>query len=303
MADFTSGFWHYFIIAGAVGGIIGVTWLVWANATDTRKGGKAEGMGHVWDEDLEELNNPLPRWWLMLFYITLVFAVIYFVLYPALGTYAGVLGWTSTQQYEDEVMAAEANYAPLYESYLKKDLKPLATDEDAMRTGERLYVNYCAVCHGSDARGARGFPNLRDADWLYGGQPEQIKTSILQGRKGAMPGWESALGGDQGVTEVTHYVMSLSDREDVDPAKVKAGEQKYKQFCVACHGIDGKGNQAMGAPNLTDNTWLYGGSERAIYKSIAQGRNGVMPSHKDFLGEAKSHVLAAYVYSLSQDQQ
>jgi cytochrome c oxidase cbb3-type subunit 3 len=174
----------------------------------------------------------------------------------------------------------------------------VAADPEARRMGERMFVSYCAVCHGSDARGARGFPNLRDSDWLYGGTPEAIKTSILNGRNGVMPAWEQALGGESGVSDVAEYVLSLSGH-DVDAAAASRGKEKFQQLCVACHGMDGTGNQALGAPNLTDDVWLYGGSKAAVMETIAKGRNGVMPAHREFLGEEKSHLLAAYVYSLS----
>lgn len=299
MADFVSDFWHWWIIVLTLGGIAAMFWLTMANSKDDRVGSTAEPTGHKWDEDLEEFNNPLPRWWLMMFYITLFFGLGYYALYPAMGTFQGVLGWSSTQQYEDEMTAAEANLAPLYEGYAKQSVAELATNAEALRTGERLFVNYCSVCHGSDARGAKGFPNLRDDDWLWGGSPEAIKHSILIGRNGNMPGWKAALGGDEGVEQVTNYVLSLSGREH-DAAKATAGKAKFA-LCAGCHGPQGTGNPALGAPNLTDNIWLYGGSPKAITKSIAEGRNGIMPSHKDFLGEDKSHLLSAYVYSLSNN--
>ena len=296
MADFVSEFWNIWIMIGTGVGIAAMFWLVKANSMDTRREGKAEATGHVWDTDLRELNNPLPHWWLMMFYVTLAFGVIYLILYPGFGSFAGVLGWSSKDAYEAEVEAAEANYAPLFAGYLKQDLKPLAANETAMRAGERLFVNYCAVCHGSDARGAPGFPNLRDAAWLYGGAPEQIKAGILQGRNGVMP---AGLAGDaRGVEEMTEYVLSLSDREH-DAAKAAQAAPKFA-VCMGCHGAGGVGNPALGAPDLTDNVWLYGGSRKAIRETLTHGRSGRMPAHKDLLGEAKSHVLAAYVYSLSQ---
>jgi cytochrome c oxidase cbb3-type subunit 3 len=253
----------------------------------------------VWDEDLQELNNPLPRWWLNMFYITLVFGVVYLALYPGLGTFAGAFGWTQIGQYQKEVEGVEKRIAPLYEQYLREDLKALAANPEALKTGERLFVNYCTGCHGSDARGATGFPNLRDNDWLYGGDPEVIKTSILNGRGGVMPGWGAALGPD-GVFQVAEYVISLSGKRTVNEEAAAKGKEKFMQTCVACHGPEGKGNQALGAPNLTDNIWLYGSAQKTVMDVIEKGRNGRMPAHKDFLGEAKGHLLAAYIYSLSQ---
>ena len=298
MADFTSGFWSWYIIVGVVGGIAAMFWLNrWMSGSTVKTGEKVKPMGHVWDEDLQELNNPLPRWWLNLFYITLVFGVGYLILYPGLGTYRGLLGWTETGQYDREMAAADKEYGPLYEKYSKEDLQVLATDREALKTGERLFVNYCSSCHGSDAGGGPGFPNLRDNDWLYGGDPQTIQTTILNGRQGAMPAWGAVLG-PEGVSNAAEYVLSLSGRS-TDAAAAAAGKEKFQQLCVACHGPEGKGNQAMGAPNLTDNIWLYGGSKKTIMETIEKGRSGRMPAHAEFLGEAKVHLLAAYVYSLS----
>ena len=203
-------------------------------------------------------------------------------------------------EYEQEIAAADAEFGSLFAQFEKTPIPELAANEAAMHAGERLYVTYCAVCHGSDARGAPGFPNLRDNDWLYGGEPENIEATILHGRNGVMPAWEGPLGGEEGVNQVTTYVMSLAGR-DVDTALAAAGKAKFDLFCVGCHMPEGTGNPLLGAPNLTNNIWLYGGSPRTIKESIAKGRNGVMPAHNEFLGKAKSHILAAYVYSLSHE--
>jgi cytochrome c oxidase cbb3-type subunit 3 len=266
-----------------------------------KKSGNVEDTGHVWDGDLTELNNPLPRWWLGLFYITIAFGGFYLLLYPGLGTYSGLLDWTSKTQYEEEVARVEAEVGPLFAGYQQTSALDLIKDETALKVGERLYANYCTACHGSDARGARGYPNLRDGDWIWGGTPADIKTTIMQGRQAAMPAWEGPLGGERGVDEVAQYILSLSGRATIEDLADK-GKAKFEIFCVACHGADGTGNTALGAPNLTDNTWLYGGSLTRISESIAKGRNGKMPAQGDFLGEAKVHLLAAYIYSLSQQQ-
>ena len=301
MSDFTSDFWSWWITAIIVGGI---AWCIWLLMTNTKgklpSGGKAEATGHVWDENLEELNNPLPRWWIIMFYITLVFGIAYFLIYPGLGAFEGIGKWTEKKQYEEEIAAAESTYGPLYDKYLNQAIPAVAASEEAMNMGERLYVNYCSVCHGSDARGATGFPNLRDSDWLYGGSPEAIKHGIMYGRKGVMPGWEAALGGEQGIDDMATYVMQLSGRV-VDEEKAARAKPMFETLCAACHMADGTGNPAMGAPNLTNNVWLYGGSPRAIKETLTKGRNGVMPAHAEFLGEAKVHILAAYVYSLSHE--
>ena len=301
MADFTSSFWNWYIIIPTVAGILACFWLVRWLSSDISPEEQGKEMDHVWDEDLVELNNPLPRWWLNLFYITLFFSVGYLALYPGLGTFEGLLKWTSTGQYEREIDLADARYGPLFEKFAEMDIVAVADDADARRMGERMFVSYCATCHGSDARGARGFPNLRDNDWLYGGEPATILQTILDGRSGTMPAWEDALGGQQGVADMAEYVFSLSGRK-ADEAAVTRASSQYAAMCVACHGADGTGNQALGAPNLTDNIWLFGGTRERVMETIAKGRNGKMPPHREFLGEEKSHLLAAYIYSLSTGQ-
>lgn len=297
MADFVSNFWSWFIAVPVVGGIVALFYLNIVQSKDDREQGKVEPMGHVWDEDLAELNNPLPKWWLNLFYITLVFGLVYLALYPGLGRYQGYLKWTQIGQYEKELQRADATYGPIYQGYLQRDLTDLAKDPEAMKTATRLFVNNCTICHGSDARGGRGFPNLTDTDWLYGGDPKTIEQTILNGRNGVMPAWKGALG-QTGVFNVSEYVLSLSGHQ-ADPNVAAAGKAKFQQLCVGCHGQDGRGGQAVGAPNLTDNVWLYGGSQEEVMKTIADGRQGHMPAHKTFLGEGKVHLLAAYVWGLS----
>lgn len=299
MVDFTSGFWTWFISITTIVSIIGL--LILLLKCSKRQAGEDENnvktMGHVWDEDLEELNTPLPRWWFYWFILTIVWGAIYLVLYPGLGSYAGVLNWTQTNQLEKEMQVADDKYGPLYEQFQNTDLAELAKDEAALKVGESLYASYCTTCHGSDARGARGYPNLRDGDWLYGGDPANIKKSIMDGRQAAMPAWGEMLS-DEDVFNVTSYVEQLAGRE-VDSMHASLGGDIYKQSCAVCHGAEGKGNYMFGAPNLTDDIWLYGGSQKKITESIVKGRSGNMPGHKEFLGEAKVHTLAAYIYSLS----
>lgn len=306
MSDFTHGFWPIYITVITVASIVG-TWLFLRSQTSRKlaPGEKPELMEHTWDGDLQDLNNPLPRWWLGLFYATMVFAVGYLALWPGLGNYPGLLGWTSRGEYEAEVKAAEARFQPIYAGFMQQDIATVAADPDARTIGKNLFLTYCSQCHGSDAAGARGFPNLTDNDWLYGGDPETIKATITEGRSGVMPPWGGALGED-GVKQVANYVLSLSGRQH-DAALAEAGKAKFAENCAACHLPDGTGMQALGAPNLTDKVWLYGGSEAAIIESIAKGRNGVMPAMAQTLGttsnkEAKLHLLTAYVYGLSQKQ-
>ncbi|MCP4334176.1 MAG: cytochrome-c oxidase, cbb3-type subunit III [Gammaproteobacteria bacterium] len=301
MADFNSEFWHWYIAILTILSILACIWLLRWMTSGYKKTDNVEDTGHVWDGDLTELNNPLPRWWLGLFYFTIAFSGFYLLLYPGLGNYSGMLNWTSQGEYEQEVAEMEARVGPLFERYQSTSILDLTKDETALKVGERLYINYCSTCHGSDARGARGYPNLRDGDWIWGGTPDDIKTTIMHGRQAAMPAWEAALGGERGVDEVAQYILSLSGRATITELASK-GKAKFEIFCVACHGTDGKGNTALGAPNLTDDTWLYGGSLTRLSESIAKGRNGKMPAQGDFLGEAKVHLLSAYVYSLSQQQ-
>ena len=300
MADFTSNFWSLYVAVLAILGIAGCAILLFAQSKvqiEVPADGNAETTGHSWDEGLSELNNPMPRWWMWLFYITIFFAAGYLILYPGLGSFKGKLGWASTGEYQEELKKADADYGPIFAKYQQQDLKTVAADPQAHAMGERLFLTYCAQCHGSDARGNKGFPNLTDNDWLHGGAPETIKTTIMNGRHGVMPPMGAAIGGDKDVENVAHYVLSLSDSAH-DPIKAAFGKEKFGA-CAACHGADAKGNQAIGSPNLTDKIWLYGGSAETIMETIRKGRDNTMPAFKDFLGEAKVHVLAAYVWSLS----
>lgn len=298
-----STFWSIWVIAITAITIIGCTWLLFANRRveirDEAKEGEAPKTGHVYD-GIEEYDNPLPGWWFKMFVGTIVFGVIYLVLYPGLGSFDGLLGWTQVSQWEEEVAAAEEKYAPLYEQYSETPVEELIANPEAMKMSRRLFNNNCAVCHGSDGRGSYGFPNLADSDWLYGGSAEDIKASLVNGRQGAMPALVGALG-EKGVDNVAEYVFKISDREH-DTEKAEAGGQLFATYCAACHGPDGTGNQTLGAPNLTDGIWLYGGSPTLVRHSIRNGRNGNMPSQADKLKAEKIHLLTAYVYSLSKNQ-
>ncbi|WP_069471399.1 cytochrome-c oxidase, cbb3-type subunit III [Candidatus Marithrix sp. Canyon 246] len=299
---FTSQFWEWFIIIPTVGGILGCfALIIWLGSDSSSKSDDKEvkTMGHVWDEDLAEYNNPLPRWWLNMFYITLVIASIYLILYPGLGSYAGLLGWTELKQYEQEMEDADNRYGLIYAKYAKEPIAELAKRPDAVRLGKSLFMTYCTVCHGSDAGGVPGYPNLRDNDWLWGGTPEAIKTSITHGRKGNMPDAETNnLNSDADIDNVVEYVLSLSGKKHEEAAAVK-GKEAFNKVCFACHGTDGKGNQMLGAPNLTDDIWLYGSSKATITETITKGRQNIMPAHGEFLGEDKIHLLASYIYSFS----
>ena len=303
MSDFTSDFWAVYIALFTVVSIIACGVLLYTYGTRRAvKGEQEDTTGHIWDEDLNEWNNPLPRWWMWLFYITIVFSLAYLALYPGLGAYTGAFGWSSQQQYDDEQQRAVAQYGPIFDKYLKQDIAVIATDPEARAIGQRLFLNYCAQCHGSDAGGGKGFPNLRDQDWLYGGQPETIKESIANGRLGMMPPMGAAVGNAENVKDVANYVRSLSGLPH-DSLRAQRGGEKFAAICTACHGADARGNPQVHAPNLTDSVWLYGGSEATIIETITKGRTGQMPPHKGFLDDGKIHLLAAYVYGLSQQGQ
>ncbi len=301
MSDFTSEFWNWYVILITLVSVIGCGIFLWMQSIHKPKSGKAETMGHVWDETLQEYNNPLPKWWMWLFYITVVFSLVYLALYPGLGKFPGMLNWTSAKEYTNEVAAADRTVKPMYDKFLKTDIKALAADKTAMETGQRLFLTYCMQCHGANAKGSKGFPNLTDSKWQYGGEPEQIKESIMDGRTGIMsPHPDLALPENrQKLDDITTFVRSFS-KKDVDSASAERGKAIYAESdCVACHGPDAKGNQQIGAPDLTDGIWLYGGTTEAIKQQIIQGSQNQMPAWKDFLGEGKVHLLTAYVYSLS----
>ena len=298
MADFIQGFWSLYIAIPTVLGLIGVFCLAWRLSSRPAAGESTGTSGHVWDEDLTEYNNPLPRWWLNMLYLTIVWGLLYLLAYPGLGTFKGLLGWSQQDAYEAEMSEADARYAPIFARYADQPIAEVAADPKARKIGERLYATYCTGCHGSDARGARGFPNLRDGDWLYGGTPEAIEASITNGRQAAMPAWGAILGVDK-VAQVTAHVEQLAGRT-TDSAAAAAGQAVFKTHCAACHGPEGQGNPLMGAPNLSDDIWLYGGSTKKIAESIQGGRNGHMPAHGNLLGPARAHLLAAYVYGINQ---
>jgi cytochrome c oxidase cbb3-type subunit III len=293
--------WGIYVAIIVAINVIASAWLLfWARTRAVGEPAPGSTTGHDFD-GIEELDMPLPRWWLWLYVGTIVFLVGYCVLYPGFGTFQGTLGWSSSGQHEAEVREAHAKYDPIYAAYAATPIAELAKDPRAVTIGGRLFANTCAQCHGADAHGGIGFPNLADGDWLYGGEPETIEASILSGRMALMPAFAPALGGDQGVKEVVAYVMSLSGQQ-ADGALAEAGKARFGTICIACHGMDGKGNRALGAPNLTDDVWLFGGTPEAIEEGLRKGRSSQMPAHKDILGEQKAHLVAAYVYSLSHEE-
>lgn len=319
-----SSFWSIWITVLTIVVIVGcfvLLRIVSKNNTGVEEG---KSMGHSFD-GIEELNNPLPKWWSYLFYVTIVFGVIYLALYPGLGNFKGFLGWSSANQsigtengiaadskaavelavkegrwvqYDQEVKRAEEKFGPIFKAYAETPLDELVKNEEALKVGGRLFLHNCSQCHGSDARGSKGFPNLTDGDWLYGGELATIKTSIMNGRHGMMPPKGGLPIEDSEIKGLAEYVTKLAGR-DHDEALAAQGQGSFMKGCFACHGMDATGNKMMGAPDLTNNIWLYGGSRGSIEQTIKNGRSGVMPAWKDVLGEEKVHVIAAYVYSLS----
>ena len=294
MNEFVSPFWDAAVAVVSVVSIVACAVFLWSQTIRTA----GDTTGHVWDEDLAEYNNPLPSWWRWMFYITIVFGLVYLVLYPGLGSWPGMLGWSQITQLNEENLRADKQYGPLYEKFAATDVEALAKSPEALAVGQKLFLNNCAQCHASDGGGSRGFPNLTDMEWLWGGSPDAIKHTISEGRTGMMPAWGAALG-EQGVKDVAHYVRSLSGLTH-DSIRAARGKSDFDKTCVACHGAQGKGNPAMGAPDLTDKVWLHGGSEEAIIQTITAGRVDQMPAHKDKLSPAQIHLLTAYVYSLSR---
>ncbi|MBU3575064.1 cytochrome-c oxidase, cbb3-type subunit III [Polynucleobacter sp. UK-Mo-2m-Kol15] len=302
MSDFFSSGWSNYI---ALVSLVGIVWCIWllfsqrkAKVIHTADGAVAD-TGHVWDGDLRELNNPLPRWWAWMFLFSCLFALAYLVLFPGLGSFPGIAGYTTEGALMSSMTEANDELKPVYAKYVKMDIEQVAADPKAREMGQRLFLNSCAQCHGSDAGGSKGFPNLTDGDWLYSGSPENIKTTLINGRNGVMPAYghlESAQ-----IVDLANYVRSLSGLP-ADDAKVTRGAELFNSNCVACHGGDGKGNIALGAPNLTDKTWLYGGSEATIVETLTKGRMAMMPSQDKVLSPEKIHLLTAYVWGLSNNK-
>jgi cytochrome c oxidase cbb3-type subunit 3 len=299
MSDFTSNFWSIYVGGITVVSILACALLLWFSGKAKAMTASDNTTGHVWDGDLREMNNPLPRWWVWLFVITILFAGVYLAVYPGLGAFTGNAKWSSAGQYEAEVAKGNADVAPLYAKFAAMTPEDMSRDPQAMAIGERLFMNNCSQCHGSDARGAKGFPNLTDADWLHGGTPDKIKETLVQGRIGNMPPMAAAVGTADDVKNVAAYVLSLSNSPH-DSVRANLGKEKFV-VCAACHGPDGKGNQALGAPNLTDNIWLHGSGEAAIVAMVNNGKVNQMPAQGERLSAGQIQVLTSYVWGLSNN--
>lgn len=292
-------FWAWFVAAGTIVFVIWCVWLVtWSARQGPQNKGDEELVGHKWDGDLEEWNNPAPKWWLYLYFITIAWGVGYMILYPGIGAFDGVLGWSQQGQYEEEMQRAADLYEPIYQRFAGMDFAALTADSEARQLGASLYASYCTTCHGSDARGAPGFPNLTDAAWQWGNSEQALTATISGGRNGIMPALGAALGGESGIDEMVNYVRSLSGLEAPGPGAA-AAQAKFVALCSACHGPDGTGSPLLGGLNLTDDAWRYGSAAEVIRETVVNGRNGIMPAHGDLLGTNRTKILAAYVAGLS----
>jgi cytochrome c oxidase cbb3-type subunit 3 len=298
MSDFVSGFWGYYI-AGIV--LLGIVWCLWLIFSQRKwlgaRTATVQDTGHVWDGDLRELNNPVPRWWTVMYVVMCIFGLGYLVLYPGLGAFTGSLGYTSAQEVRQDQTQQDTLVKPLYDKFAKLDIPAIAVDMEARVIGQRLFLNNCAQCHGSDAKGSTSFPNLVEGDSLYGRTPEALQASITNGRNGVMPALQAVVD-VRAAGDIAHYVRSLSGLA-YDQIRVIRGKREYLNNCVACHGADGKGNKTLGAPNLTDDVWLYGSSEATIVQSILNGRNNRMPAQEHVLTADQIRLLTAWVWGLS----
>ncbi|RZJ26605.1 MAG: cytochrome-c oxidase, cbb3-type subunit III [Haliea sp.] len=300
MSDFINNFWSHYVAVLSLASILACGLLLWLTARVRATPGADNTTGHVWDEDLREANNPMPRWWMGLFVLTIVFGLGYLVAYPGLGSYQGQLGWSTGGEYDKDVDRANRELEPVYAAYTALPADKVAADPAAMAIGQRLFLNNCAQCHGSDARGSKGFPNLTDGDWLHGGTPEKVSETIHMGRIGVMPPMAAAVGTPEDVKNLANYVLSLSGSPH-DSLRAGLGKGKFSA-CAACHGVGGVGNPALGAPNLSDKVWLHGYGQEAIISIINTGKTNQMPAQQGRLTDAQIHVLGAYVWGLSARQ-
>ena len=296
--------WSWYVIALVVLNIAGCVWLLWWTAKRRPGDPKPEDTSHVWDGDLTEYNKPLPRWWINMFYLTIIFSIGYLMWYPGFGNFAGFGKWSSAGEHKAQAEQAAAVLEKTFAPYAGKSIDVLARDPQAVKLGRSIFGNTCATCHGSSAQGAIGYPNLTDKIWHWGDTPEAVLQTVLDGREGVMPPWGSILegmGGPDAVDYVIAYVRQLGaedggNRSDYAAAR---GKTLYDGVCVACHGKDGKGDMKLGSPNLTDDYWMYGDSRASLRETIANGRHGVMPAHRGLLGETRARLVASYVWSLS----
>jgi cytochrome c oxidase cbb3-type subunit III len=296
--------WSWYIDALVALNILGCTALLWWTSRGGKGSADEAGTGHVWDGDLREYDKPLPRWWINLFYLTILFGIGYLVWFPGMGTFKGVGHWTSVRMHDADRAASDERLAATFRPYDGKPIDVLAQDPQAVKLGRALFGHHCATCHGSSAQGAIGYPNLTDQIWQWGGSPDDILHSVLNGRIAQMPPWETTLmgmGGAYAPDDVVTYTLSLTDPSLVATGAeaVARGKKLFTAVCAACHGPEAKGNPQLGAPDLTDSYWMYGRSRAAVRDALHLGHNSMMPAHQPIIGETRSRLAAAYVWSLS----
>lgn len=353
-----SGFWSFWITLFSIGCWAWILyWLLGTLRYRPTMHEESGTTGHEYD-GIQEYDRPLPKWWLVIFWGTMAWALVYLLLFPSVqpGSWKGLttvkvdgqdVPWTSanelasdleknnkvfTSTFNDKILqdknvttqlasleklqaqqAKNAEPDAALKTEIDKQIVALApavaklsTDPKATKIGQRLFLQNCSVCHGSQARGASGYPNLTDNDWLYGGSPDKILLTLNHGRVGGMPAWKNQIGED-GVRAAAEYVLSLSPTHgskangELNKTLVAQGKAIFDTNCSVCHGTDAKGKQDVGAPNLTDDTWLYGGERETVRTTIRNGRAGVMPHWDTKLGNERIMLLAAYVYSLNKD--
>lgn len=286
--------WSWFVILGTLGSLLAAVALLIFN----RKTSGEETTGHEWD-GIEELDNPLPFWWVGLFVVSIIYALGYLIWYPGLGNVQGAGGWTSNNQLQDDLAAHQTRFAPVYADLAAMTPDELVKDRLAQQVGRRLFINHCSTCHGITAEGTTGFPNLKDDEWIWGEGFSNVKHAIENGRSAIMPAWGPALG-EQGVSDMVQYLLALSSRDHGAQAAAR-GRDQFTTLCAACHGQDGTGKSELGAPNLTDNIWLYGGRAKDLANTLNNGRAGQMPSFAGILDDQRIHILAGYVSGLSKE--
>ncbi len=292
MADMPSQFWAGWIVVITVTSFLALVWLIVDIYRDGDLGGEVKD--ELWDETLREGARPAPVWWFWFILALMAVSVVYVMLYPGLGAYRGALRWSLGGQITERFADYETQFGARRRRILELSFAELAHDEETMRSAWRVFNNHCTSCHGRDAGGqAQQFPDLSDASWQWGGSEVQLSETIRAGRQAAMPAWQASIG-EQGVRRLADYVLALAAGDDGSAAQAE-GAGLFQQFCTACHGADGSGNPVLGAPALNDAVWLYGGSRADVMRSIAMGRNGVMPTFGGRLDETQIRLVAAWL--------